>query len=261
VEVDFGDCNNDGLVDLFVANNLSTDVSILRGVGGGVLSPGTPYLVDGAPKAIAVADFNRDGLDDFAVAFSMSSAVAVYYGNGPCTFARGQQFLSGGGSPSGLAARDFSGDGIPDLLIADEVSNSVALFTKVPGEPPMDQFFQRLPGDDVPVSRRPTTAKAADFDGDGRYDGATSNSFVAGSVSILTNILAPGRLRGDGNRDGEVTAADLAAAMLELTDGGSPRVEEAPRAGFNGGQEIDANGDGLITLQDPVAVSSWIFGL
>jgi hypothetical protein len=256
VEADFGDCNNDGLVDLFVANNLSSDVSILRGVGGGVFMAGTPRLVDGAPKSIAVADFDRDGRDDFAVAFSMSSSVVLYYGNGPCTFATGQQALSGGGSPSGLAARDFSGDGIPDLLVTDEVSNSVVLFTKVPG----GQFFQRLPGDEVPVSRRPTTARGADFDGDGRYDGAASNSFVAGSVSILTNILAPQVLRGDANGDGEVTAADLATAMLEIGDGDDPRVEEAPQGDFEGGQEIDANGDGLITLQDSIAVAAWIFG-
>lgn len=256
VEIDFGDCNNDGNVDLFVANNASAEVSLLLGTGGGALNPAAPRLIQGAPKSIAVADFNRDGFDDFAVSLAMSSSVLVYYGSGSCLFTLGQQALTGGGSPSGMAARDFSGDGIPDLLVGDEVSNSVTLFTKVPG----GQLFQRLQNDEVAVSRRPISVKAGDFDGDGRYDGAAANSFVAGSVSILTNILAAPALRGDGNLDARVTAADLAASMRELTDGGSSRVEEAPRAGFVGGPGLDANGDGLVTGQDALAVASRIFG-
>lgn len=257
IDIDFGDCNNDGNVDLYVVNNGSASISLLVGTGGGGLRPMPPRLVDGAPKAIAVADFDRDGFDDFALAMAMSSSVVIYYGNGTCMFTPGQDRLIGGGSPAGLAARDFSGDGIPDLLVSDEVANAATLFTKFPG----GRLFQRLAGDEFGVSRRPIAAAAGDFDGDGRYDGATANSFVAGSVSVLTNILAPAVTRGDGNRDARLTAADLTAVMREVGDGGSPRVEEAARAGFSAGPGVDANGDGLVTLQDAMGVASRIFGL
>jgi hypothetical protein len=123
------------------------------------------------------------------------------------------------------------------VLLGDEVSNTASLFTK--GQ---QRFFTRLSGDEIPVSRRPTVAEAGDFDGDGRYDAALSNSFVAGSVSILTNILAPGLLRGDGNGDARVTAGDLGAALREVTDGGSIRIEEAARAGYAASAGVDANG-------------------
>ncbi len=255
VSIDFGDCNNDGRVDLFVANNGSADVTVLIGNGSGMFTAGPPRLLAGAPKAISVGDFDRMGSDDFAVALSMSTMALLYYGNGSCGFAAGSQNLSGGGSPSGIAVRDFSGDGIPDALLGDEVSNTATLFNKVAG----GQFFQ--PGGEIPVSRRPTSVEAADFDGDGRYDAALSNSFVAGSVSILTNIRAPMLLRGDANSDLRVTAADLGAVLREVTDGGSVRIEEAARAGFAAGSGVDANGDGLVTPQDAMGVAARIFEL
>jgi hypothetical protein len=261
VEADVGDCNNDGRLDLFVANNLSADVTILTGNGNGTFNVSAPRFVNGSPKSLTVADFDRDGFDDFAVALSMTSGVLVYYGNtaANCSFTVGQQSLSGGGSPSGIAARDFSGDGFPDAFIADEVANSATLFTKTPMA--MNRFFSRLAGDDVPVSRRPTMARGGDFDGDGRYDGATANSFGTGSVSVLTNILAPPALRGDGNSDERVTAADVAAVMREVLDGGSTRIEEAARAGYAAGPGVDANGDGHVTPQDALGVAAHAFKL
>ena len=261
VEVDVGDCNSDGRLDLFVANNASSDVTILTGNGNGTFNPATPRLINGSPKSLTVSDFDRDGFDDFAVALSMSSGVLVYYGNptSQCAFTLGPQSLTGGGSPSGIAARDFSGDGLPDALVADEVSNSSVLFTKTPGS--MNRFFGRLSGDDVPLSRRPVAAEAGDFDGDGRYDGAVINSFVAGSASILTNILAPPVLRGDGNGDARVTAADLAAVLREVLDGGSTRIEEVGRAGYAAGPGVDGNGDGQVTPQDARGAAAHIFEL
>src|SRR5205085_678964 len=133
-------------------------------------------------------------------------------------FAVGPSSLSlSGGSPSGLAARDINGDSVPDLLVSDEVSNLVAIFRSRGAN-------RRFVEDDMPtVSRRPIGVVAADFDGDGRYDAAAADNFVAGTVSVLTNIAAPAVQRGDANGDAIVSAADAIAVIRELGDGNGTR--------------------------------------
>ena len=98
-----------------------------------------------------------------------------------------------------------------------------------------------------------------DFNGDGRYDGASANGFVAGSASVLTNIGALAVLRGDGNLDDRVSAADLVALARELPDNATARADQARRGSFPAGPGIDANGDGLVTAQDAAAITHRVF--
>jgi len=111
----------------------------------------------------------------------------------------------------------------------------------------------------VTVSRRPISVAVADVNGDGRYDGAAADAFV-GAVSVLTNIVAPAVLRGDGNGDTVVSAADAVAVMRELADGSGTRIEEVTRGGrFAAAPGVDANGDGVVTPQDALAVAHRVF--
>jgi len=285
VSVDYGDFNDDGNLDLAVASNTgpftcagdnstchadidcgskgpcndSGDVTILMGSGdGGFHLLGHIENARG-PKAIAVADFDRDHHDDIAVARAMDSNVALYFGDGHGNFTLGPSLLSVDNSPSAVAARDINGDSIPDLLVSDAVSNSVAMFRSLGA----NRRFRQ--DDDPTVSLRPIAVIAADFNGDGRYDGATANSFAADSASVLTNIVppsasAPAVLRGDGNGDAVVSAADAVAVMRELGDGSGTRIEEVKVGGaFAAAPGIDANGDGLVTFQDSLAVTHRLF--
>jgi len=72
----------------------------------------------------------------------------------------------------GACRRDITGDSLPDVLVSDEVSNSVVLYKSLGA----NQRFRQA--DASPVSRRPISAAVADFDGDGRYDGAAADDFV-----------------------------------------------------------------------------------
>lgn len=254
IDLAVGDVNNDGIPDILVANSGSGTTSVLRGRAEGGFDDPATVIVSGALRSLVVADFDRDGCDDFAVGLGVSGAIVPYFGECDSFFSRGPQSFSIGQSPSGLAARDFDGDGIPDIAIVDEVDNRMALYLKLPG----NRFFTNMRNDTYNLSRRPVRAGAGDFDGDGRYDAAALNSFVAGSVSILTNEAGAGGLRGDANGDQRLSIADAVAVMRTVIGQPGKRVEDVSQ-GFARGNATDANGDGRITRQDARALVARLF--
>jgi hypothetical protein len=117
-----GDFNEDGSLDLAVANNTelgpnspgSPTVSILLGGGDGTFQRAQNYpAAHRAPFSLAAADFNRDGHLDIAVADGQ--AVTVMLGNGDGTFqpAAAQNYVVP--LAISVAVADFNGDGFPDI--------------------------------------------------------------------------------------------------------------------------------------------------
>ncbi|HVN87898.1 MAG TPA: VCBS repeat-containing protein [Candidatus Binatia bacterium] len=261
-----GSFNGDAFQDLLVANSVSNDVSVLLGNGDGTVRSGGLVGTGNGPVGIAVFDVNRDGFDDFAVAQSTAQNVFVYTGDGTGTFKASSacQQPTGctvGNSPSGLVARDFNGDGRPDLAVSNQVSNTVSLLTS-------SNTGRLSRTAEIVISRQPKAITGADFTGGGNYDVLTGNSSTALNLSRLTNSGGTAVLRGDGNGDGRVGAADLIAAVLEVSDGDTTRPEDVGRLGYMpspcvngvcGGRGVDANGDGIVTPQDIRATAIRIF--
>ncbi|CAF3337784.1 unnamed protein product, partial [Rotaria sp. Silwood2] len=81
--VSVADYNNDGSLDLAVANPLTNNVGILLGNGQGYFDNQTIYLtgLNSKPYSIAVGDFNKDNRLDIAVANYGTNNVAILLGH------------------------------------------------------------------------------------------------------------------------------------------------------------------------------------
>ncbi len=123
------DFDEDGILDLAVANFVGNTVSILRGqgldgTGDGTFATAVPCALPAGsfPVALASGDFNGDGILDLAVADEEAAGVSLLFGQGTGgagtgTFTVGPK-LAVGANPWAIAVGDFDADGIPDLAVA-----------------------------------------------------------------------------------------------------------------------------------------------
>jgi len=77
-----GDFNEDGIIDLAVANNSSDYLSVLIGNGDCTFKAALNYSTGDESESIITADFNGDGLSDLAVANYGSDDLSVLRSRG-----------------------------------------------------------------------------------------------------------------------------------------------------------------------------------
>ncbi|MGC2330026.1 MAG: FG-GAP-like repeat-containing protein, partial [Candidatus Acidiferrales bacterium] len=125
------DLNDDGHIDLVVADQGNNTFSVLLGNGDGTFQPRKDYATGNAPVYVAFGDFNGDGALDIAVAnngaptsTNTGNTVSIYYNqisneNVPTgTFVAGttRDFAAGIG-PTSIAVADYNLDGLADLVV------------------------------------------------------------------------------------------------------------------------------------------------
>jgi uncharacterized repeat protein (TIGR01451 family) len=128
-----GDFNDDGHLDVAVANNWNGNVGVLLGNGAGGFGSLKTFSSGGSdPQCLAVGDFNRDGNLDLVVTNgSGTGTVGVLFGNGDGTFASAITYPVGGADPYGVVVADFNGDGYGDLAVANQSNDALDVLARI----------------------------------------------------------------------------------------------------------------------------------
>lgn len=187
------DVNNDGLVDLFVANDTVPNFLFLNRGNGKFEeigeSAGVAYSAEGRARSgmgVDSADYDQDGFTDLFVSNLDREMFSLYRNNKDATFddmarptgiAAATRLMSGWG----LKFFDFDNDGNLDLLLAngnpDDLIESIHSQVKY-AEPPIlfkgtGKTFQDVSAQSGPFFSRPLSARGmaiGDFDNDGGMD-------------------------------------------------------------------------------------------
>jgi hypothetical protein len=131
-----GDFNEDGILDLAVANNKAAQVNVLiglglDGVGNGQFAPPVPYSIPNLSTSIASGDFNQDGITDLVATCNYSSSLAVLTGGGSGGVGNGTFLVAysvpATAEPFVVAVADVNGDGLQDLIDGDGSNHGVGV--------------------------------------------------------------------------------------------------------------------------------------
>ena len=213
-EIIAADFNNDGRIDLVVANPTADSVNVLLGNGDGTFQSPLPSAAGANPRSIAVGDFNADGKLDLAAATGGNWGVNVMRGNGDGTFATPEHINVGGAETHSVATGDFNNDGKMDLAVS---SNSSPYYGYAQGQ--IDVLLAI---------------------GDGSF--ATERTLW--TMDRALGSLVATDWNGDGNQDVVTEMPDYSTVLVTLGDGQGNLFQRGWARSYAPSAAADLTGDG-----------------
>ena len=201
--VAIGDLDEDGKLDMAVANWTSNTISIYRNTStsGSISSSSFASKVDFAtgsyPYGIALSDLDGDGKMDIAVTNGGSNTVSVFrntHTSGNITFtsfAPKVDFATGI-EPYRISLGDLDGDGKLDIAVTNSNSSTVSVFrnTSTSGSLTTSSFSSKV---DFATGSQPSSVSIGDLDGDAKMDLAVVN-YWSNTLSVLRNTSTSGSI-------------------------------------------------------------------
>jgi FG-GAP-like repeat len=169
------DFNNDGNLDLCIANTEARLLSLFSGNGRGQFQQVTnsPFAVHSRPHThgIAAADFNSDGYIDLATDDWGENKILIIFGDGKGNFGKETSFNVGNRPYQRLRSADVNKDSKPDIVTTNlEGNNATVLLSNGNGT------FTEPKGSPFPCGAAPFGVAIGDINGDDNPDLAIVNS-------------------------------------------------------------------------------------
>lgn len=175
----WGDYDNDGDLDLFVANNIGHHNFLYRNNGNGTFTSlqDDPVINDlGYAHGVNFVDYDNDGfIDLFTAHYFPTSFNKLYHNNGDGTFsavADGNAVISEASFSVAGAWADYNNDGLPDLFVANTQGENNSLYRNEGN----GSFTSITTGAVVTDAGNSVGASWGDYDNDGDLDLFVANA-------------------------------------------------------------------------------------